>query len=49
MAKIVIAELDIDVQAMLASTSQVKKSIDDLKKSQAELVKSGDTNSKAFV
>lgn len=49
MAKITIAELDIDVQAMLASTSQVKKVIDDLKKSQAELVKSGDTNSKAFV
>ncbi len=49
MAKIVIAELDIDVQAMIASTSQVKKVIDDLKKSQAELVKSGDTNSKAFV
>lgn len=49
MSKIVIAELDIDVQAMLASTSQVKKSIDELKNKQSELVKSGDTNSKAFV
>lgn len=49
MAKITIAELDIDVQAMLASTSQVKKSIDELKNKQSELVKSGDTNSKAFV
>lgn len=47
--KITIAELDIDVQAMLASTSQVKKSIDELKNKQSELVKSGDTNSKAFV
>ena len=49
MSKITIAELDIDVQAMLASTSQVKKSIDELKNKQSELVKSGDTNSKAFV
>jgi hypothetical protein len=49
MAKIVIAELDIDVQAMIASTSQVKKSIDDLKKSQKELTENGDGASKAFV
>lgn len=49
MAKITIAELDIDVQAMLASTSQVKKSIDELKKSQKELSDAGDTNSKEFV
>lgn len=49
MAKIVIAELDINVQAMLASVSNVKKTIDELKKSQKELTDSGDTSSKAFV
>jgi hypothetical protein len=49
MAKIIIAELDIDVKAMIASTSSVKKVIDDLKKSQSDLAKNGDTNSKAFV
>lgn len=49
MAKIIIAELDIDVKAMIASTSQVKKAIDDLKTQQDGLKKSGDTNSKAFV
>ena len=49
MAKIVIAELYINVQAMLASVSSVKKTIDELKKSQKELTDSGDTSSKAFV
>jgi len=49
MAKITIAELDINVQALIASTSEVKKRIDDLKKQQSELTKSGETSSKAFV
>jgi hypothetical protein len=41
--------LDIDVQALVASTSEVKKEIDSLKKQQSDLAKSGDTSSKAFV
>lgn len=49
MAKIVIAELDINVEALIKSTSEVKKVIDALKISQSELAKSGDTNSKQFV
>lgn len=49
MSKIVIAELDIDVQAMIASTAQVKKVMDDLKKSQKELTDNGQGASKAFV
>lgn len=49
MAKIIIAELDIDVKALIASTSTVKKTIDDLKTQQDALRKSGDTNSKGFV
>lgn len=48
MAKVVIAELDLNIDSLIKSTSDVKKSIDDLKKSQQELVKSGDTNSEQF-
>ena len=47
--KITIAELDIDVEALLKSTVDVKKSIDDLKKSQQDLKKSGQESSEQFV
>ncbi len=47
--KIVIAELDINVDALLKSSSEVKKSIDELKKAQAELKKQGDTSSEQYV
>jgi len=47
--KIVIAELDIDINALLKSTGQLKAEIDRLKESQKSLTKEGDTSSKAFV
>lgn len=47
--KIVIASLDIDVDALVKNTSELKKQIDDLKKSQNELAKSGDTSSEQFI
>jgi hypothetical protein len=47
--KIVLAELNIDIDALLKSTSLLKKEIDNLKFSQKELTKAGDTSSEAFV
>jgi hypothetical protein len=49
MAKIVIAELDIDINALLKSTSDLKKEIDALKNTQKDLAASGDKTSEAFV
>lgn len=49
MDKIVIAELDIDVKALISSTTQVKKAMDDLKKEQKDLSKNGQDNSEQFV
>jgi hypothetical protein len=49
MAKVVIAELDIDINALLKSTSDLKKEIDALKNTQKELAASGDKSSEAFV
>jgi hypothetical protein len=49
MAKVVIAELDIDIQALLKTTSDLKKEIDKIKNSQKELVASGQASSEAFV
>lgn len=49
MAKIVISELDIDVNALIKSTAEVKNAIDTIKKQQAELTKSGETASHQFV
>ena len=47
--KIVIAELDIDINALLKSTSDLKKEIDALKNTQKDLAASGDKSSEAFV
>ena len=47
--KITIAELDIDVNALIKSTAEVKATIDSLKKAQKELEKQGDTNSEQWV
>lgn len=49
MPKVVIAELDIDINALLKSTSVLKAEIDRLKDAQKQLSKEGDTSSKAFV
>lgn len=49
MAKVVIAELDIDINALLKSTSDLKKEIDALKNTQKDLAASGDKSSEAFV
>jgi hypothetical protein len=49
MAKVVIAELDIDINALLKSTSDLKKEIDALKNTQKDLAASGDKTSEAFV
>jgi len=49
MAKIKIAELEIDDKALIKSTSDVKKAIDELKAAQKDLANQGDTNSKEFV
>ena len=49
MAKVVIAELDIDIQALLKTTSDLKKEIDKIKNSQKELAASGQASSEAFV
>lgn len=49
MAKVVIAELDINVQELIKSTSEVKTKIDELKKSQKELTDTGDTSSQQFI
>ena len=47
--KIKIAELEIDDKALIKSTSDVKKAIDELKKEQKELTKMGLESSKAYV
>lgn len=47
--KIVIAELDIDTGALIKSTQQLKSSIDNLKQSQKELTKEGETASEEYV
>ncbi len=47
--KIVIAELDIDTGALIKSTQQLKSSIDNLKQSQKELTKEGETASAEYV
>lgn len=49
MAKIKIAELDIDTSALVKATADVKKEIDSLKASQKELTKNGETSSRQFV
>ena len=49
MAKIKIAELDINTDALLKATSELKKEIDFLKKQQKDLQKSGESSSKQFV
>jgi hypothetical protein len=49
MAKVVIAELDIDIQALLKTTSDLKKEIDKLKNTQKDLAASGQASSEAFV
>jgi len=47
--KIIISELDIDVNALIKSTAEVKNAIDVIKKQQAELTKNGETASNQFV
>jgi hypothetical protein len=47
--KIIISELDIDVNALIKSTAEVKNAIDTIKKQQAELTKSGETASHQFI
>jgi len=47
--KIKIAELEIDDKALIKSTSDVKKAIDELKAAQKSLTAEGDTSSKAYV
>jgi hypothetical protein len=47
--KIVIAELDIDINALLKSTSELKKQIDALKNTQKDLAASGQSTSEAFI
>lgn len=49
MGKIVIAELDIDVDALIKSTSEVKRVMDSVTLSQKELVKNGQSSSKQYV
>lgn len=49
MAKVVIAELELDITALLKSTSDLKKEIDELKNTQKDLAASGDKSSEAFV
>jgi hypothetical protein len=49
MAKVVIAELELDITALLKSTSDLKKEIDALKNTQKDLAASGQSTSEAFV
>ena len=49
MSKIIISELDIDVNALIKSTAEVKNAIDVIKKQQSELTKNGETASNQFV
>jgi hypothetical protein len=47
--KIVIAELDIDTNALIKSTKELKSNIDALKQSQKELTKEGETASEEYI
>lgn len=47
--KIKIAELSIDDKALIKSTSEIKKRLDELRESQRELKKSGNESSEVFV
>lgn len=49
MAKIIISELDINVDNLLKSTQEVKTAIDKLKVEQKELSKNGQTSSEQFI
>ena len=49
MAKVVIAELELDITALLKSTSDLKKEIDALKNTQKDLAASGQSTSEAFI
>lgn len=49
MAEIKIAELNLDVSALIKSTADVKKALDELKKSQKELTNSSEDNSEQIV
>lgn len=49
MSKIVIAELDIDVNALIKNTTELKSEIDRLKEAQKQLTKEGQTASKEFI
>jgi hypothetical protein len=49
MAKIVIAELELDIEQVLKSTSDLKKEIDRLKNTQKDLAASGQSTSQAFI
>jgi hypothetical protein len=49
MAKITIAELDLDVNSLIKSTADVKAVIDQLKEAQKQLTKEGDTASDQFI
>jgi hypothetical protein len=49
MANINLATLNIDVSALITSTAEVKKTLDDLQKKQAELKKSGESGSEQFI
>lgn len=48
-SKIIIAELDIDVNALVKNTTELKAEIDRLKQAQKELTQAGETASKEFV
>ena len=47
--KITIAELDLDVNSLIKSTTDVKAVIDQLREAQKQLTKDGDTASEQFV
>ena len=49
MAKINIAELNIDVSSLIKSTTEVKQAIDNIKSQQKELTKAGETSSNQFI
>ena len=49
MAKIKLAELEIDDKALIKSTSDIKKQLDELKQAQKDLTKEGKTASKEYV
>ena len=49
MGKTKLIEVDIDMEAAIKSTSELKKKIDELNKVQKDLKKQGDTNSEQFI